>query len=306
MPRRRALRAIGGVVLGAAAPGALAGVARAATAAPKACTGCGVPHGAGCVLNKKCGEVPGAPVCCKWPGYFGPSKNTNGGLCAQAGGHGLQPPGGLACCCPTGTTCGHPPGEVCVSKKKTCGPDITGALEAALSRVKAAFASWSGVRRYDACIGLVTLPGAAVSWDVRELGPGGRADFSKNYPDCESCGNSVQVGSGCHYAGSVNYVAYGVMMRLCHDYLSREKSLIADWFSREEMLELIYIHKNLNWTLTQGANLAASNEWANAGYQSGSVRPTPPGDRPECKERCTKPYSGPGLTINWLPNVIRP
>ena len=94
------------------------------------------------------------------------------------------------------------------------------------------------------------------------------------------------------------------MMRLCHDYLSREDSAISDWFSREEMLELIYIHKNQ--TGTQAANFQASNEWALAGYQSGTVRPTPQGDRQNCKERCSKRYSGPGLTVRWLPNVIRP
>ena len=70
------------------------------------------------------------------------------------------------------------------------------------------------------------------------------------------------------------------------------------------MLELVYIHKNQ--TGSQAANFQASNEWALAGYNAGPVRPYPPGDRPNCKERCDKPYSGPGLTINWLPFVIGP
>jgi hypothetical protein len=102
----------------------------------------------------------------------------------------------------------------------------------------------------------------------------------------------------------VNYVVYGVMMRLCHDYLSKEQSSIADWFSRQEMLELVYMHKNK--TGTPAANFQASNEWALAGYQSGSIRPTPPGDRGGCEAPCDKAYSGPGLTVNWLPYVIRP
>ncbi len=55
---------------------------------------------------------------------------------------------------------------------------------------------------------------------------------------------SVQVGKDCHYAGSVNYVVYGRMMRLCHDDFVKDDSPIADWFSQEEMLELVYIHKN--------------------------------------------------------------
>jgi hypothetical protein len=224
-------------------------------------------------------------------------------------------PGVLKWCCNESDECNfEAPSEQyrcgrvgCKAKpKKVCGPDIMGALEAALARVKSEFASWSALTRYNACGDLVTLPGAAIVWDIRELGPGGRDDFSKRYQGCESCGNSVQVGNGCHYSGSVNYVAYGVMMRLCHDYLSRERSLIADWFSRNEMLELIYIHKSMNRNLEPSANFKASSEWALAGYESGSVRPTPPGDRPECRERCSKSYSGRGLTVNWLPHVIRP
>lgn len=189
--------------------------------------------------------------------------------------------------------------------KPLCGPDITNALLDALSRIKSAFAGWSGPKRYSACTSLVTLPAAAFSWDIRELGPGGRAAFSKQYAACSKCGFSVQVGNGCHYSGSVNYASYGVMMRLCRDYLSKEDSSIADWFTQQEMLEMIYIHKNQ--TGTQAANFQASNEWALAGYNnSGSLRPTPPGDRKDCKPRCPKSYSGPGFTVNWFPFVIRP
>jgi hypothetical protein len=273
-----------------------------------------------CDGGKKCcsdgppgGNFPGR---CTWnsqvsrEGYYccAPGCVCHKGTCCPPGSERLFDKTGYPICCERGETlCDHPQaqgGVVCC--KKRCGPDITEALQDALSRTKSAFSGWSNLQRYDACIGLVTLPAAAISWDIRELGPGGRKEFSKRYGGCDGCGYSVQVGKDCHYSGSVNYVAYGVMMRLCHDHLSRESSVIADWFSREEMLELIYIHKSLNWNLTQGANFKASSEWANAGYQTGSVRPTPPGDRPECKERCSKEYSGGGLTVNWLPDVIRP
>lgn len=117
MPRVGALRLLGRALAVAAVPGGLAGAACAATGRATACTGCGVPHGAGCVLNKTCGsrDMKGFPVCCKWPGYFGRFEyGPAGGMCAQAGGNGLSPPGGLACCCPAGTTCGGPPGPPCV------------------------------------------------------------------------------------------------------------------------------------------------------------------------------------------------
>lgn len=186
---------------------------------------------------------------------------------------------------------------------KTCGPDITDALERALGRVKTEFGSWSAGKRATACAGLVTLPAAAFSWDIRELGPGGRADFSRRHQGCDTCGFSVQVGPDCHYSGSVNYAAYGAMMRLCHDHFANDDSVFKSWFTSEEMLDLIYIHKSQTGTLA--ANFQASNEWALAAYNGYSVR-LPPGDRPDCKKRCTTPYSGRGFTVNWLPNVIGP
>lgn len=221
-------------------------------------------------------------------------------------------PKAVSCCDPCNPKGSRPtpdggcgPGPVAASCNKTCGPDVTSAIDDALARVRSAFAGWSGLKRAHACANLVTLPGAAFSWDIVELGPGGRAQFSAQYrPDCSTCGHSVQVGNRCHYSGSVNYVVYGVMMRLCHDHYSRDESSFANWFSREEMLELIYMHKNQ--TGTQAANFQASNEWALAGYQSGSVSgPTPPAERSECKP-CPKAYSGPGLTVNWFPFRIRP
>jgi hypothetical protein len=69
------------------------------------------------------------------------------------------------------------------------------------------------------------------------------------------------------------------------------------------MLELIYIHKNK--TGTPAANFQASNDWALAGYQSGSVMPIPRGDRSTCQP-CSKAYSGPGLTVRWFPYTIGP
>ena len=94
------------------------------------------------------------------------------------------------------------------------------------------------------------------------------------------------------------------MMRLCHDDFVKDDSSIADWFTQEEMLELVYMHKNQ--TGTQAANFQASNEWALVGYRGGSVKPTPPGDRKDCKERCSEDYSGAGFTVRWKPWTVGP
>ena len=73
------------------------------------------------------------------------------------------------------------------------------------------------------------------------------------------------------------------------------------------MLDLIYIHKNANFSLTQGANFQASNDWSLAGYHNGSARPTPPGDsdRRDCA-KCPTAYTGRGLSVHWFLDVIRP
>ena len=97
------------------------------------------------------------------------------------------------------------------------------------------------------------------------------------------------------------------MMRLCHDDFVKDDSTVADWFSQQEMLEMIYIHKSFNTSLTQGANFEASNEWALVGYRNGRIKPIPAGDRAECnKQLCGKKYSGRGFRVNWSYNLIGP
>ncbi|MFN0153589.1 MAG: hypothetical protein ACKVUT_04355 [Gaiella sp.] len=313
MPRSRAFRILAGAVVAAAVPALRPQRASAHASVPALTTGCEPkqckpPEPFLCACrgskpsncNSVCG-VAGSTCCCFMKGGDLIS------LIACPPGYRCDPPReSCACIRPCGSSCCKPD-EECrngTCAKKVCGPDITSELESTLSRVKSAFAGWSGAKRFVACTNLVTLPGAASSWDIRELGPGGRSGFSKSYqPSCSTCGHSVQVGTDCHYSGSVNYVVYGVMMRLCHDHFTREESGFADWYSSNEMLELIYIHKNKSGT--EAANFQASNNWALAGYHSGSVRPTPPGDRKECTP-CPNGYSGRGLTVNWLPYKIGP
>ncbi len=120
--RRRAVRVFGAALITAAAPASLIGSARATRARAAACTACGVEHGAGCVGNYKCGQDPlsDSPVCCTFPGYFGPVRTPFGGTCAQAGNQGNTPPGGAMCCCPTGSSCGDPAVAACTCPKP-CG-----------------------------------------------------------------------------------------------------------------------------------------------------------------------------------------
>ena len=122
MSRRGALRVLGGALITAAAPVSLSTPARATRARAQGCTACGVEHGAGCVGNYKCGQgaLEEEPVCCTFPGYFGPLRTPFGGTCAQAGGQGNTPPGGAMCCCPAGSACGDPAVAACTCPKP-CG-----------------------------------------------------------------------------------------------------------------------------------------------------------------------------------------
>ncbi len=182
--------------------------------------------------------------------------------------------------------------------KKVCGPDISNALEDVLSRTKAAFAGWTPLQRAVACTALVQTPIGAVGWEINQLGPGGREQAEKNFqPDCATCGGSlsVQVGDGCHHAGSVNYVSYGVMLRLCHDHLENMGSTLSSTYSEEQMALYITIWKSL-----RGApNLTASLKWAKAGYNGWPRGSTPSPELPSCA-KCQKPLTS-RLTVRWLP-----
>ncbi|MFN8221767.1 MAG: hypothetical protein U0R50_00810 [Gaiellales bacterium] len=298
MPRRRALSIVGMALVGLCTAGRAGGARKPLRKQEHWCHKEVRANG-----WKYCQQESQAcfPTCCprEWAcskGKCGSNGCCEWACCDPCKPHAAGGPDGAGGCKP------GPVPDRCAPK--TCGPDITAALEAALGRVKSEFAGWSDAKRLVACTGLTTIPAAAFTWDIRELGPGGRADFTRRHQGCTTCGFAVQVGRDCHYSGSVNYIAYGAMMRLCHDHYASEGSSFKEWFSSNEMLELIYIHKNQSGT--QAANFQASNEWALAGYNPGQVRPYPPGDRPECEKRCTTPYNGRGLTVNWLPYVIGP
>jgi hypothetical protein len=210
-----------------------------------------------------------------------------------------KPVNGIRGCCKFGV-------EVCIDDQcvgPTCGPDITDPLADAVSRTKAAFLGWSRAERDVACRTLAETPVGLVGWEINQLGPGKREEGAQNFqPRCvtATCGKnslSVQVGKGCHYAGSVNYVIYGVMMRLCHSHFEASvlTSFEARLFTEEKMTSYITIYKKL-----RGApNLTASLEWAKAGYNGWPSGSTPAAELPNCGE-CPKPNGG-RLTVRWLP-----
>jgi hypothetical protein len=240
-------------------------------------------------------------VCCPTP-----SPNSGQFNCCKATSH---------CCC--GNACCDPRSQICICPipggvgggcvDKTCGPNLTEALGFAVIWVRKEFARWPAAERSLVCGHLYSI--GAIAWDVAELDPPSRSRLIRQYgPECTTCGDAIQVGYDCHHAGSVNYVVFGAMMRLCHDHFKGNR--LASWFDQDAMNLLIALHKTDLATGVEAGNLDPSTDWANAGYRGWPFpgRPGgggPAGDRRYCKATCGKPYSGPQLTVRWSYKRIR-
>lgn len=300
MPRSRAVRVFGSALVTAVVPSSVR--AAAAHASPRSAGAC-----------------PPAPTCDSKPGtsFCGIPNIGNDGctryiyVCCPTTGPNAAPKcckgkGEVQCCGPC-DKCGEeklPGGSVniiCVHGGgcKRCGPDITGVLKDAVARTETAFASWSPEARSVACVSLVETPIGTFGWEINQLGPGGREEVAEHFqPDCGTCTEkslSVQVGGGCHYAGSVNYVIYGVMLRLCHNALKSQISDHAQYFTEQAMSRYITLWK----TLRGAPNLTASLKWAKAGYNDWPSAPTPPPELPDCAD-CPKRLTS-RMTVRWLP-----
>ncbi len=190
----------------------------------------------------------------------------------------------------------------------TCGPNVTTQVENAVSLTKSTFAGWSTADKGSACQALISLRTGAYAWDIVDLH--NNAWILGYRPACATqgatppCGSTVQVGSECSYAGSPNYVIYGVMMKLCHaHYTAAGSTSDAADFTRAEMLDWINIYKGTGWLglSTPSANFVPSKNWAGAGYDGWPSTTTPAGDRNTCSPTCPTAYSGSAFRVTWVP-----
>ena len=155
---------------------------------------------------------------------------------------------------------------------------------------------------------MVSQSTAGIAWDIDELH---NQQWIKRYrPECATaCGNqpcgkfypeevgtvaaataSVWIQDGCYYPGSVNYVIFGVMCKLCFDfYVSISDSDYA-YFSEKAMQTMIWSYKGggLN-PKGPSPNFHPSQQWAKAGYHGWPSAGTPGADRPKCT-RCPISY----------------
>jgi hypothetical protein len=188
-----------------------------------------------------------------------------------------------------------------------CGPDVTTQVSDAVSKTKTTFAGWTPTQMADACHALTSLSTGAYAWDIGELH--NNAWILGYRPSCASqganphCGSSVQVGADCHYAGSANYVIFGVMCKLCNNHFTAIGSSDANDFTESEMLKWVDKYKGTGFSglSTPSANFAASQIWSRAGYAGWSAASTPAGDRSNCLPTCPTAYTGSSFTVHWVP-----
>lgn len=200
----------------------------------------------------------------------------------------------------------QPPGPTPTPKPKpkpkgpVCGPDVTKAVEDTVSKTRSAFAGWAKAKREDHCDSLDSLRTGGIAWDVVDLH--NRDWIYKGYrPTCATkgatppCGQTVQVGKGCSYGGSPNYVIFGVMFRLCFNhYLGLTNVDGVNRFSRNSMNFWISVYKPFS------GNLVPSKNWANAGFSGWPSAKTPAGDRMSCKPVCPSPNRHTPFTTAWM------
>ena len=203
-----------------------------------------------------------------------------------------------------------------LERQSVCGPDITGPLNDAVALAETRFGGWSSEEKHDRCLSLWGIETGAIAWDIDQL-------YNKNHrwilsyrPNCateqfhsdaggadELCGNTVEVNGHCFYAGSPNYVIFGKMMKLCHDFYSSQSTLASRAFRGKHTLAetrgLVNLYKgsSIATGFSASSNFRASLEFAENGYNGSNRRLL--GDRPGCFPVCPSPYKGPAFTVRW-------
>lgn len=208
-----------------------------------------------------------------------------------------------------------PEGGTPTTPRHVCGPDVTQPTERVISYTRSLFRGWSRRDKGRACSALVEPPEAAFAWDILDLHrnawileyrcspPTSSCPVGTTVPPnpvCASwgatppCGSTVQVGNDCYYAGSANYVIWGVMSRLCSNEFGGAE------FSETAMRALVDLYKLGG---LRGDNVSTAKAWASAGYHGWPSGGSPPsGDRSNCSPSCPTPYQGQAFRISWCPN----
>jgi hypothetical protein len=217
-----------------------------------------------------------------------------------------------------------------------CGPNVTKQFTAILQKIQSDFGSWNESDQKSACrrilypIKMSDEPGRTVraprsfadidAWDVLPLYQGSSQwlrsaqvvgcpcaipsssnpsadDFDDAHEDPNTCSDSVQVGDQCWLNGTVNYGAFGIMVRLCRDKF---------WFEFEnaqKLAENLISAYKLFGGHPEDATLPLA--WFNATYNGGpTATPSEAGNRPQCKTTC--PLDGSIVTWDYVWEPVKP
>jgi hypothetical protein len=204
--------------------------------------------------------------------------------------------------------------------------DVTAATKDAITTTRTEFGKLNDDQKHGACSALSSLSTGAYAWDIIDLHSQVTNDvLNQSFrPVCATsgatpaCGSSVTVDGSCHFAGSANYVIFGVMCKLCLTYY---KSMLnsASWyevfdkdkyrngilqFDKPGMLSLIDLYKKYIPLLkgdSPAGNIDAAKRWSIAGFDGWpNGVATPPADRSNCTLTCPHSASGP-FSVSWYP-----
>lgn len=194
--------------------------------------------------------------------------------------------------------------------KPKCGPDVTYRVRAACGDTIKAFTRWDHDSKMRACYQLINPFKGSGAWDILDIGGGGTNPSIALNGSClpphncrmtgTGCEFSANVDGQCYYQGSANYVIWGVMCRLCHDYSLKVEGILgtqdpdnptSSKFDERHMLFFINLHKGkIPFLRAESPNLETSKGWARAGYHGWHLglrgAAAPFGDRPQCDTTC--------------------
>jgi hypothetical protein len=208
---------------------------------------------------------------------------------------------------------GAPGVEPTGGQRNICGPDITLPLQCTARKIRGMFTgAWHRPQRRKACEALSGIkmpsgPGGGYefmwAWDIQELFHGAQNWHLSYYPPCSTpngCEDTLEVSGQCFSIRSINYVAFGVMWRLC-----------GDEFGEDEYRFGVMVNRVERWLMVTGglSHVGAAKAWAVAGYLgwpdvAGGLANTPTGNRRNCQPTCTvrygtKPTEGPTFLVHW-------
>jgi hypothetical protein len=214
-----------------------------------------------------------------------------------------------------------------------CGPDVTKPLADTLTKIESDFENvWKPAEQRSACFRILNpidferlkkeglAAGDYNGWDTYALFSS-YANWLRRPPVCgpcatptskkpgadwrdkaheapDTCSNTVQVGSSCWLAGTVNYATLGMMVRLCGAKFSGDPEMGGEAGALEQAKALIKGYK----TFVSKEDPRRPMEWVEEVYRGGpKATVSTGGNRAGCSTTCTQanPKVKPESLASW-------